>query len=263
MLKQQLLNSSPSLFQPQPTPPPNGVTCETASYVAGEVIGHEGAGVATSTAPPEHTSADRSIVTELESTLQPSLTGDTCRDSGSGVTPGEVHAEYLNLDKQITVKLDTYVDQAGKAKTDFDALMPLVDQMQKMLSQRGSQRVLMDTVGLPKWSEWVDDFRKRLHEDINIRSIQRRLRAYRETPPTKDINVVAKELVRDLDSKKRAEKLKSVFETRNQLNPAIRQELIRALEGAATELSALAKKFKKGFRKLPVTYRAIRTHEIL
>jgi hypothetical protein len=109
-------------------------------------------------------------------------TGDTCRELNSSITPGELHAEYLDLNKQITVKVDAYVTQASKAKTDFDEMMPLVDRMQAMLSQRGSLRVLMDTVGLPTWTEWFEGFRERLHEEITIRSIQRKLKAYRGIP---------------------------------------------------------------------------------
>src|SRR5215470_6821744 len=102
--------------------------------------------------------------------------------------------------------------------------------MQSMLSQRGSQRERMSIAGLPTWSEWFKHFRERLREDITIRTIQRRLRAYREVPPAKDVNVVAKESIRQLESKRQAEKLEVAVEAPEQLNPAIRQELVRALE---------------------------------
>lgn len=183
---------------------------------------------------------------------QDPVTDDSCRESEPSLTPGEVHAAYLDLNKQITAKLDTYVSQARKAKTDFDALMPLVDQMQAMLSQRGSVRRLMGTMGLPTWPEWFKKFRERLPEDITLRTIQRRLRAYRQIPPPKDPNVVAKELAKEVESRRRSEKLRMVIEARKQLNPAIRQDLIRALETTAKNLLALAKALKRNFRKLPV-----------
>jgi hypothetical protein len=169
------------------------------------------------------------------------------------ITPGDLHAAYLELNGQITVKLDNYVEQAVKAKDELEAMLPLVDQMQSMLSQRGSQRNLMTTLGLPTWSQWSEDFRDRLHEDITIRTIQRRLRAYREAPPAKDINVLAKESVRQLESKRQPEKLEAAVEERKQLNPAIRQDLIRALEAQAKKLLALAAKLKKGFRPLSIS----------
>ena len=132
-------------------------------------------------------------------------------------------------------------------------MLPLVDQMQSMLSQRGSRRKLMTTLGLPTWSEWFEDFRKQLHEDITVRTIQRRLRVYREVPPAKDVNVVAKESIRQLESKRQAEKLDAAVKASKQLNPTIRQELIRALEARAKKLLTLAAKLKKGFRPLPVS----------
>jgi hypothetical protein len=118
--------------------------------------------------------------TDLGASPQNHVTGDTCRESESSPTPGEIRAAYLELNRQITVKLDAYVAQAVKAKTDFDALVPLLDLMQSMLSQRGSRRRLMDTLELPNWTEWLNEFRVRLHVDVTIRTIERRLRAYRD-----------------------------------------------------------------------------------
>ena len=108
------------------------------------------------------------------------VTGDSCRESEPSLTPGEIRTAYLELNRQITLKLDAYVAQAVKAKTDFDALVPLLDLMQSMLSERGSRRKLMDTLGLPTWTEWFNEFRPRLHEEITLRTVQRRLRQYRD-----------------------------------------------------------------------------------
>lgn len=111
-------------------------------------------------------------------------TRDTCRELEPGVTPGEVRAEFDDLSKRITTKLDVYVASARKAKLDFDALLPELDRMQAMLSQRGRLRDLMDTISLPKWTEWFEEFRNRLGEEFTIRSIQRKLRQYRGIPDT-------------------------------------------------------------------------------
>src|ERR1035441_6055111 len=54
-------------------------------------------------------------------TTQVEQTRDTRRELE--LTPGEVHASYLDLNGQITVRLDIYVDSAAKAKTDFKALL--------------------------------------------------------------------------------------------------------------------------------------------
>jgi hypothetical protein len=191
---------------------------------------------------------------ELSQSEQENSTRDTCRELE--LTPGEVRAAYQELNGQITLKLESHIEQAVKAKDELEDMLQLVDQMQSMLSQRGSQRKLMTTLGLPTWSEWFEDFRKRLREDLTIRTIQRRLREYRnrghEKAPPQDANVLAKESIRLLESKRHAEKLEVPVEDYKQLNPAIRADLIRALEAQAQKLLALAKRLKKGFRPLPV-----------
>lgn len=75
------------------------------------------------------------------------------------LTPGDVHAAYPELNGQITVKLDSYVEHALNAKDELEAMLPVVDHMQSMLSQCGSWCNLMTTLGLPTWSEWFEDFR--------------------------------------------------------------------------------------------------------
>ena len=178
---------------------------------------------------------------------------DICRESE--LTPGEAHAAYLELNGQITVHLDAYVEQRVKATNDLkDLLTPLLDRMQSMLSKRGKLRKMLDIAGAPQWGEWFDEFEERLQLDISIRTIQRWLKQFRETedPPAKDVNVLAKESIRHLESKPQAEKLDAAVEARKQLNPTIRQDMIRALEAQAHKLLALAAKLKKGFRPLPV-----------
>jgi hypothetical protein len=93
-------------------------------------------------------------------------TRDTCRELQAGVTPGEIRIKYDDLNKQINTKLRIYVASARKAKTDFDALLPELDRMQAMLSQRGRLRKLMDTAGLPTWTQWFGDFSKRMEEQF-------------------------------------------------------------------------------------------------
>jgi hypothetical protein len=195
-------------------------------------------------------SIPRSVPSQPENvSAQLEETRDTRRELE--LTSGEVHAAYVELNGQITLKLDSYIEQAVKAKDELEAMLPLVDQMQSMLSERGSQRKLMTTLGLPTWSEWCKDFRKRLHADITIRTIQRRLRAYREVPPANDVNVIAKESIRQLESTRQAERLEAAVEERMQLNPAIRQQLIRALETKGQKLLELAAKLKKAFVRCP------------
>lgn len=173
---------------------------------------------------------------------------DICRESQ--LTPGEAHDEYLKLNGQITAHLDAYVEQRVKATNDFkDLLTPLLDRMQSMLSKRGRLRKVLNIAGVPWWEEWFDDFEKRLQLDMSLRQVQRWLKAYRERDsekPEPDINVIAKESIRHVESKKQLEKLQSAVEERKQLNPAIRSELIRALRARAKAYLSLAAKLEKG-----------------
>jgi hypothetical protein len=109
-------------------------------------------------------------------------THDMCREfeNNPGITAQQLQSEFASLQKQIDSKLDVYVAQAKKATADFDAIVPMLDRMQAMLSQRGKLRELMDSAKLPTWTQWFESFRKRLDEDVTLRTIQRKLREYRE-----------------------------------------------------------------------------------
>jgi hypothetical protein len=173
---------------------------------------------------------------------------DICRESQ--LTPGEVHDEYLKLNGQITAHLDAFVGKMVDATEEFkNLILPLLDQMQSMLSKRGRLRKLLNIAGVQTWEEWFEDFERRLHLDISFRTIQRWLKEYRdrETPPPKDVNVLAKESIRHLESKAQAEKLESVVKQRKQVDPANRANLIRAIEAKIEKLQAYLAKLKKGF----------------
>jgi hypothetical protein len=170
-------------------------------------------------------------------------------------TPGEAHAEYLNLNGQITVHLDAFVGKIVDATEEFkNLIVPLLDQMQSLLSERGSRRKLLDLAGAPQWGEWFEDFEKRLHLDITFRTIQRWLKQYRlekgEEPPAKDVNVTAKEYIRNVESKKQAEKGESVVKERKQLNPAIHVDLIRALKAGVKTYLAMIATLEEDFKPL-------------
>lgn len=53
-----------------------------------------------------------------------------------------------------------------------------------------------------------------------------------------DINVIAAELVRDIESASRKDKLEAVVKYRNRLNPTIRKNLVTALKNAARDVAA-------------------------
>jgi hypothetical protein len=159
---------------------------------------------------------------ELKSAAQPDLIRDICRESE--LTPSEAHDEYLKLNGQITAHLDSFVGKIVDATEEFkNLIVPLLNQMQSMLSKRGRQRKLLNIAGVQTWEEWFEDFEKRLHLDISFRTIQRWLKRYREAemeePPAPDANALAKQSVRHIESKAQAEKLESVVKHRRQGRP--------------------------------------------
>ena len=84
-------------------------------------------------------------------------------------------------------------------------LLPLLDMMQSMLGKRGKLRKLLDISRVQTWEDWFEDFEKRLHLDISLRQVQRWLKDHRERDsekPAPDVNVTAKESIRNVESKK-------------------------------------------------------------
>jgi hypothetical protein len=190
--------------------------------------------------------------------LPPLTASEEIRDTSreSDLTPGEAHAAYLELNGQITVHLDSIVGKMVDATEEFKThLLPLLDMMQSMLSKRGTLRKLLNVAGVPWWEDWFEDFEKRLHLDISLRQIQRWIKDYREEmedPPAPNTNLLAKQSVRQIESKRQAEKLDAVVKQRKKLDPATRANLIRALKADVETKLALIAKLEKGFTP-PVT----------
>jgi hypothetical protein len=66
-----------------------------------------------------------------------------------------------------------------------------------------------------------------------------------------DINVVAAELTRDIESQSRKTKLETVVRLRSRLNPTIRKKLILALKNAKHDLGHFEAKLLNDFREFP------------
>ena len=66
-----------------------------------------------------------------------------------------------------------------------------------------------------------------------------------------DVNVVASELIRDIESTSRRQKLETVVRLRNRLNPTIRKKLILALKNAKTDVVRFEAALVKDFREFP------------
>lgn len=100
-------------------------------------------------------------------------------DKSPELLAGEIQQEFLDLNAKITAKLDIFTSKASDAKRSFEELIPYLEQMQAMLSERGRYRKLMNTLGLPTWSGWFKNFEKRCALDYSLRTVQRRLKERR------------------------------------------------------------------------------------
>jgi hypothetical protein len=73
---------------------------------------------------------------------------------------------------------------------------------------------------------------------------------------TPDINVIAAELIRDIESASRKEKLKAVVESRSRLNPTVRKALIFALNNSAKDAGNFEKQLAQDFEDYPANGKA-------
>jgi hypothetical protein len=71
-----------------------------------------------------------------------------------------------------------------------------------------------------------------------------------------DINVIASELIRDVESASRKEKLKTVIRLRKRLNPTIRKKLILALKNSVTDAADCEAQLSKDFKDFPTNGKA-------
>jgi hypothetical protein len=71
-----------------------------------------------------------------------------------------------------------------------------------------------------------------------------------------DINVVAAELTRDIESQSRREKLETVVRLRSRLNPTIRKKLILALKNSTNNAAQCEAQLAKDFEDYPANGKA-------
>lgn len=182
----------------------------------------------------------------------PAQTQDSCPEFPIGTTADELKAEFNSLNTQIATKLATLKLKTEEVEAAFEAMLPLYDQMQAMLSQRGPMRKMMDTAGLPSWTCWFDDQQKQSPIAFSYKKVQRAIRKRRGTVASEpDFNAIAKGLVRELQSKKRKEKLEEVVQNRHRLNPTIWKSLLGALENDEDDRARFRERLAKDFEELP------------
>src|SRR5579872_889113 len=71
-----------------------------------------------------------------------------------------------------------------------------------------------------------------------------------------DVNVVASELIRDMESQSRREKLEAVVRLKKRLNPTLTKKLVLALSNSATHMAKCEKQLSKDFEDFPANGKA-------
>ena len=71
-----------------------------------------------------------------------------------------------------------------------------------------------------------------------------------------DVNVIASELIRDVESASRREKLETVVRLRKRLNPTLTKKLVLALSNSAKHLTKCEKQLSKDFEDYPANGKA-------
>jgi hypothetical protein len=107
--------------------------------------------------------------------------------------------EYNNLDSEISDLTDDLLGHERKLAGRYrDELLPMINQMQMLLSQRGALHALVAKDGslanklkqledVPTWTEWYEAFASRVSEAKSLRTVQRQLKKLRgKTEPVTD-----------------------------------------------------------------------------
>jgi hypothetical protein len=71
-----------------------------------------------------------------------------------------------------------------------------------------------------------------------------------------DVNVITSELIRDIESASRREKLETVVRLRKRLNPTLTKKLVLALSNSATHMAKCEKQLSKDFEDYPANGKA-------
>lgn len=120
-----------------------------------------------------------------------SLTAPVFPETALATDVASLLREYLDLNAEIDGITADLLDRATKLEADAEEmLLPLIDDMQSLLSQRGDLRrslmrgdvspeiaaqLLVKIEELPGWVEWYENFRARVKDAKSLRTVQRDL----------------------------------------------------------------------------------------
>jgi len=106
-----------------------------------------------------------------------------CASSDAKTTETDI-TQFKSLQSEAK-RLAKAVMNTGKIQHQaaWKAFLPILDNMQKLLSQRGANHKEAEA-GLPDWKSWWNAFRDVNHITISFRTVQYRLNRFREVPGT-------------------------------------------------------------------------------
>jgi hypothetical protein len=114
--------------------------------------------------------------------------GQPAQNCASSGTDGNAPqcADFANLEDAAR-RMAKKVIRMGRLYQDaWDELLPILDAMQKLLSQRGADHSEADA-GLPEWGAWWADFSTKNCLNISFRTVQDRLRKFRKEPRSRGL----------------------------------------------------------------------------
>ncbi len=142
-------------------------------------------------------------------------------------------------------------------------LLPALGEMRRRHAAQGVRNDLNAKLGLPRQAGWEDYLRARGLRPDTVRNWFSKYAAAKtlsllvghHSPGNAvvkpDVNVTAVELVRDIESVSRKEKLQAVVRLRSRLNPTVRKNLIRALKNSAKDAANLEEQLSQNFNGFP------------
>jgi hypothetical protein len=139
----------------------------------------------------------------------------------------ELRKTYNLLNDAIREKTKPVVEALESANHHWDELLPHLDDMQSMLSQRGEARDKLRAANLPGWSEWFKLYKKDTGLGVTLRAVQKRLAKFR----AKDIKKSGKP---DSGSNLSKKKQKQLVEA-----PQCANEKVGAMDGGGDSTQAL------------------------
>jgi len=172
---------------------------------------------------------------------------DKALDSEIIDSVNEAHAHYNGLRRELVLRL-----------------LPALGEMRRRHAAQGVRNDLNAKLGLPRKAGWEDYLRSRGLKPDTVRNWFEKSAAPKalgllvghyspgDAVVQPDVNVVATELIRDIELASRMEKLNVVIQSRKRLNPTVRKNLIRALKNSARDATKLEEQLSRDFKDFPL-----------